>query len=224
MARALGKDQPLWGFEASGLESGETLALSVEQAAEEYVQAIRTVQAEGPYQLLGMSFGGVIAYEMARQIREEGAEVIFLALLDTTVPGSRDAGFTQAHFMRAMAAELGCADLIDQMSQPLTLEQLVEHGLTAGRLPVGFTLGEAERVAEVLRNAMRIESEYQLKRWEGPLLLLRATQREGGRDAVPDWSPFASRVEIVDVECNHYELVTTALAPAVAAAIASRLG
>src|SRR5262249_57381994 len=48
-----------------------------------YRQALRMVQPEGPYLLAGSSMGGVIAYEMAQQLVEEGEEVAFLGLIDS---------------------------------------------------------------------------------------------------------------------------------------------
>ena len=88
---------------------------------------IRQIQSEGPYQLLGMSSGGLIAFEMAQQIKSNGGEVSFLGLLDTTVPGSyTEPVFTSEFLLRAMAGELGCADLMDTAPLPETLEQLLE--------------------------------------------------------------------------------------------------
>jgi thioesterase domain-containing protein len=51
--------------------------------ASHYLDAIRTIQPEGPYMLGGLSFGGTVAFEMARQLKATGEEVALLALLDT---------------------------------------------------------------------------------------------------------------------------------------------
>jgi thioesterase domain-containing protein/acyl carrier protein len=59
----------------------------LELSARRYVEKLRRVQREGPYQLIGYSFGGVIAYEMARQLLASGEDVSFLGLLDTPAPG-----------------------------------------------------------------------------------------------------------------------------------------
>jgi thioesterase domain-containing protein/acyl carrier protein len=59
----------------------------LELSARRYVEELRHIQREGPYQLIGYSFGGVIAYEMARQLLASGERVNFLGLLDTPAPG-----------------------------------------------------------------------------------------------------------------------------------------
>lgn len=61
----------------------------VERLAAEYLTTIRARQPKGPYRLLGFSFGGVLAYEMAQQLRASGEDVSFLAILDSDVPDRR---------------------------------------------------------------------------------------------------------------------------------------
>jgi thioesterase domain-containing protein len=65
---------------------------TVEGLAALYIAAIRTVQPHGPYHLGGWSMGGVIAYEMARQLREADEPVATLALIDSYTPATVQAG------------------------------------------------------------------------------------------------------------------------------------
>ena len=60
---------------------------TVEQLAQSYIREMRDVQPCGPYQLLGSSFGGVVAFEMARQLGAAGERVQLLAMLDSFAPG-----------------------------------------------------------------------------------------------------------------------------------------
>lgn len=62
-------------------------APTVEEMAAEVLSSVRRRQASGPYYLAGWSFGGLVAYEMARQLVEEGEEIALLAVFDTTAPG-----------------------------------------------------------------------------------------------------------------------------------------
>lgn len=87
LAKYLGLEQPIYGLQPQGLDGKLPPLLRVEDIASQYLQEIRTIQPQGPYFLLGYSFGGVIAYEMAQQLHHQGQEVAFLAMLDTCRPG-----------------------------------------------------------------------------------------------------------------------------------------
>jgi amino acid adenylation domain-containing protein len=75
------------GFLAtSGPASAATM--SVNHLAAAYVRGIRMRQRHGPYSLLGISFGGLVAYEIAQQLRALGEEVAFLGILDCRLPAA----------------------------------------------------------------------------------------------------------------------------------------
>ncbi|MER5772477.1 amino acid adenylation domain-containing protein, partial [Streptomyces sp. NPDC001985] len=82
----LREDIPLWGLQAPGLTgAGGTdphPPVSLTDAAARYLAEVRAVQPQGPYHLLGWSFGGTIAHEMAALLQEEGERVATLVLLD----------------------------------------------------------------------------------------------------------------------------------------------
>src|SRR5205807_1503105 len=82
----LGSEQPFYGIQSEGLTGGPIVRTSVESMAEYYWQEIRKVQPCGPYLVGGYSFGGLVAYEMARQIQEAGDGVALLVLFDTGNP------------------------------------------------------------------------------------------------------------------------------------------
>jgi thioesterase domain-containing protein len=88
LSRHLGLDFPLWAVEQLDLDLLFTRFGSVEEMAADYVAAIREVQPDGPYVIGGASFGGVAAFEMARQLVAAGAEVSRLFLVDPIMPGT----------------------------------------------------------------------------------------------------------------------------------------
>lgn len=83
----LGPDQPVYGLR-SRAHCGEPMQHSVPEMAAHYLETIRGVQPDGPYYLGGYCFGGMVAYEMARMLTEQGHEVAFLAMFNTPAPGS----------------------------------------------------------------------------------------------------------------------------------------
>jgi len=71
----------------AGVEAGPDGGMrSVEELAREYVAIVRRAQPAGPYRLLGYSFAGIVAYEVAQQLRAAGQEVRVLALVDAVLP------------------------------------------------------------------------------------------------------------------------------------------
>lgn len=84
LSRQLGPDQPFYGLQSVGLDGKQAPFDTIEAMATQYLNDIRTVQPHGPYHLLGVCFGGVVAYEIARQALAAGESVAFLGLVDPT--------------------------------------------------------------------------------------------------------------------------------------------
>jgi aspartate racemase len=86
LARGMGPDQPFYALESRGLDGSAEPLTRIEDIAREFLREIRGVQPAGPYHLVGACMGGVVAYEMAQQLRAAGEEVGLLALLETWPP------------------------------------------------------------------------------------------------------------------------------------------
>lgn len=86
LARFMAPEQPFYGLQSRGLDGTERPLTSIEDIAKTFLEEIREVQAEGPYTLIGMCMGGVVAYEMAQQLRAEGQKIGLLMLLETWPP------------------------------------------------------------------------------------------------------------------------------------------
>jgi amino acid adenylation domain-containing protein len=153
LAQGLRPDQPFYGLQA--IES-EGAPARVEDLAGRYITEIRSVQPHGPYCLGGYSFGGVVAFEIARQLQDEGEEVALLALLDAGAPSVYpcdgapvfpDDGLMRAHLQAQSVYQppvsQGCAVLfrsreaaIDYAAHPdLGWEALLAGGLKVRDLP-----------------------------------------------------------------------------------------
>ncbi|WP_460945965.1 non-ribosomal peptide synthetase [Spirosoma daeguense] len=82
VAQHLHADQPIYGLQARGLNNVDEPCQTIEEMAAHYVSEIVAHDPYGPYSLSGFSLGGVIAYEMARQLVEQGKKVSLVALFD----------------------------------------------------------------------------------------------------------------------------------------------
>ncbi|WP_395540650.1 type I polyketide synthase [Neotabrizicola sp. sgz301269] len=86
LAQLLGGDRPFYGLQARGLYGEDRPHDNFPDAARDYLTEVRQVQPQGPYLLGGFSGGGLIAWEMARQLEAAGETVSLLVLLDTPLP------------------------------------------------------------------------------------------------------------------------------------------
>ncbi|TGE01252.1 amino acid adenylation domain-containing protein [Methylobacterium nonmethylotrophicum] len=217
LVRALGAGQPVYGIQARGIEAAEALPSSIEAMAADYVRAIAAVRPDGPVQLLGMSLGGLIAFEVARQLREAGREVAFLAMLDTAIPEDIVSDMSGTQLARTLAAEFGLADLVDD--DTTGVQGVIDRASAAGRLPPGFKLDRAERIAVLFANMAALQKRYRPRAIDVRTLSVRALDRPAG-DRPPDWSRYvAADLVTLDLACAHNDLISERLAPALASAM-----
>ncbi|AUB35489.1 Non-ribosomal peptide synthetase component F [Nostoc flagelliforme CCNUN1] len=86
LAHHLDRDRPFYALQSLGLDGESKPQTRVEDIASYYIQAIQSIQPQGPYFLGGHSFGAVVAYEMACQLHKLGYKVALLAILDADAP------------------------------------------------------------------------------------------------------------------------------------------
>ncbi|MGI9174515.1 MAG: alpha/beta fold hydrolase, partial [Rhodothermales bacterium] len=109
-------DRPLYGLLRQDLDLVDLYAFrEVEALAADYIEAMRRQQPEGPYHLVGFCFGGLVAYEMAHQLRDVGEEVRQLLLIDTRSPLVQASG--ESAGIGRPAREKGVGDHLRQLSE-----------------------------------------------------------------------------------------------------------
>ncbi|MGH2934750.1 MAG: AMP-binding protein, partial [Gaiellaceae bacterium] len=108
LAEGLPAEMPVYGLRGRALDGSAIPEQGLAELSASYVRTIRSVQPEGPYHLYGMSAGGSIAFEMARQLEESGATVGVVAIGDTAGPGGFEEGAVapEPHGMRVRLVDL----------------------------------------------------------------------------------------------------------------------
>lgn len=86
LARLMGTDQPVYGLQAKGANGDAEPDTDVETMATRYIEALRQIQPHGPYQVGGYCYGGVVAYEMARQLTAQDETVALVAIFEGYAP------------------------------------------------------------------------------------------------------------------------------------------
>ncbi len=205
LAQALGPGQPFYGLQARGLDGRSAPSADISEMAAAYVRAVRTVQPEGPYRLGGWSFGGTVAYEMARQLRAAGARVEWLALLDSWSPRL-----------------CGASAPVDA-----EVETLLAHDLG----PAAEALGpqQRERLVAVYRAHLEALHRYRPEPWLDESLfvtLFRAEPAAGLPEAPANgWEEILlGDIEVCPVPGDHYSLLAKPQVQVLAERLAIRLG
>lgn len=217
LTRALGTDQTVYGFEASGLSAGEPMAKSLEEMAQIYIREMISVQPKGPYHLLGWSFGGTLAFEIARQIHAAGGEIGFLGMMDAVAPNKGPLPEKQddldqvddATFLKAVGKELNNHRRYGRLPpldiQSLTWTQVIEGFQNLGIVPQDYSFEEMRRKMRVYANCGILTKPYRPKALPIPIVHFQASQNLREWDF--DWSPYSTRgVNTIWVKCNHYRM------------------
>ncbi|MBN8472056.1 amino acid adenylation domain-containing protein [Corallococcus exiguus] len=200
LARLLGPRQPFYGLQARGVDDSSQPLGTIEEMASDYVKAIRAVQPSGPYSLGGWSMGGVIAYEMARQLRERGEQVALLALIDAYVPTATVAKEPAPD--RARLAAMFARDLLGtslaELSVDLTplaglepealLERLLELAAGAGILPPGRSSEHVRALFRVFEANLHASRRYMAPTSEGRTVLFKAMDSAEGLPEDGGWT------------------------------------
>ena len=98
-------------------------------------------------------------------------------------------------------------------------------GLKLGRLPAGFTLAQAERIAAVFQNSVRMHFAYRPRKSSlgEKAVLVRALRRDHEGDKAPNWQPYIDDVTVTDIDCRHTEILSPAMVAKTAALLAPYL-
>ncbi len=203
LAQFLGDDQPLFGLQAYGLDAFSPPDTSVEAMASRYIDEIRRHQADGPYYLAGHCFGGVVAFEMARQLQAQGLEVAMLAMLDGAgPPATRTLSDSLGNLMMAMRQDLGgLIKYLAKVEVPYRLQQLassVSERLAPNGGPSEPETNQIELVLQAIGEAIAVAYwDYEPRTYEGRIVCFVNSQR--GLLNFNRWSRLASEgVETYD--------------------------
>jgi thioesterase domain-containing protein/acyl carrier protein len=215
LANCLGPDQPCYGLQAKGLDPGQESHQRIDEMAAYYISAIQTVQARGPYLLGGWSMGGVVAFEMAQQLRSRGERTAFLALLDTRISADdeefADAGFETkliADFVHYFSLSLP-SDSLTRLPKYELMQLVLEHAKKAGLIPSDIEVSQVQRFIELCKADFRATRHYALHYYPGRITLFKASHEltEGSADPALGWAQWATEVAVHIVPGNHATMV-----------------
>ena len=221
LSRLLGDDQPFYGLQSPlGIPTGDENR-SIEEMAGQYLKAVRGIQPEGPYLLGGFSWGGLVAFEMAQQLRRQNQKVALLAIVDSDPPYTvrvkpriEDEASFLVQALRGLApADDGGVFPEAEQQELMVSDQPYQHAL--GRLKrwgiidkdLGQETGEAYIRSYVKRYMARIKAhgDYEARVYPGKITFFRA-QPEPKK--AYGWSRFSTEpLSIREISGPHWSIL-----------------
>jgi thioesterase domain-containing protein len=205
LVQHLDPGRPLYGLQSPNVGSGGELPVSVEDVAEEYAARIREIQPAGPYHLLGWSFGGLLAHEIAVQLQEAGERVDSLFVLDSfPVDAADQTPPTKQELLVSFLEHLGFDAADDTELSPADVLDVLRRG---GSRLAGIGEDRMARVLDVMSNNGELAIRYEPTRFAGRLRLFLAAEGRTEADlaARPGrWSPYVDGdIETHSIDCGH---------------------
>ncbi len=181
LARQLGLDQPVYGLQAIGLSGEQPPHTQIEAMASHYAELLRTVQPQKPCLLGGWSMGGVIAFEMARQLYAQGQQVAALILIDSHAPTGQPASKADdVDLLINLVMEEGLhvdPDYLRQLDEDEQLAYVLKEAKRANALPPDVTVAQMHNLFQVLKSNMQALRQYAARPYPGAITLCKASKQ-----------------------------------------------
>jgi thioesterase domain-containing protein/acyl carrier protein len=216
----LGPEQPCYGFQSVGLKESSLSQTDIVEMAKYYVDLLRKFQSKGPYHLAGWCYGGVVAVEMARILREMRQEVGLLALLETVAMPPKTIN------LRYYAHRLNCFLKMAPTQWAVYVREKVRYARDsrmANRMrfrqidgtnrvtPAGEILDpRLAQLEHVYNTNLAALSHYRTASYDGKVTLFNAADRDLAliKDDQYGWVGLAREIEIHPVPGNHDTMLT----------------
>jgi thioesterase domain-containing protein len=194
----------IYGLEAKGNDGREAPLDRIEKIAQSFVAPIREIQPRGPYFLIGYSLGGLVALELAQQLKTTSEQIGLLVMIDS-YPDRRYLSFAQR------------SRLLLQLARRRMRKQTNAATVAKQRL---VSPGDSQRASLVhalqqVKDAhYRALHNYRPRFYDGEVKFIRAAVPSSfPADPVPFWSRLVRRLEVETVPGEHVSMLSTGAEP-----------
>jgi|HubBroStandDraft_1064217.scaffolds.fasta_scaffold00277_2 acetoacetyl-CoA synthetase len=217
LAKHIRTGHPVYGIQAKGVDGMEEPFERIEDMAQFYLGALTQLQPEGPYILIGYSFGGLIALEMAQRLSGEGKKIALLVLIDTYPhprwfpPGQRlwlAAKQTRGHIsdLTDMPIRSAFSSVIEALKRRLHIARTCRLTLPSGR----SRLSLAETTLRVKESDFLALERYRPRFYEGKIRFVRPQANSYlPNDPTALWKSMATELAVETVPGDHLGMVGT---------------
>ncbi len=191
------------------------LPSTIEIMADRSCSAIRALQPRGPYNIVGYSFGGLVAIEVARLLQESGEEIALLGLIDALF----DHRFwpmriflrSQARLIRRHLAILLRLPLNQMIPSLFNRSQRLFFRFVRQQMPSSLTIStpKSETATAIEQHCKTIMSNYRPKYYAGRIAFFNAENHDDyGCDPAELWEGMATEIECWTISGTHVGIVT----------------
>ncbi len=225
VAALLGAERPFYGLQARGIEKGDPFYSSIEEMAAHYVEAIRSVQPTGPYLIGGWSFGGSVAFEMARLLEKSGEAVPVVLMVDAPSPWVDSFAEDDVEFLleRLRPAAGLALEAIDQYSsKEAKLAYLINEQRLAGLFAPDIDDAYARHRLALHKHHNEIICRYRpTGSIAGKLVFYKPMETipfdVRMKEPTTEWIPFAQGgIDVDDAPGNHFNMFSSTNGPVLA--------
>jgi thioesterase domain-containing protein/acyl carrier protein len=193
--RHIETEHSIYGLQAKGIDGLDQPLETIEDMADFYLEAIKSVQPRGPYVLIGYSLGGLVTLEMAQRLSASGKKIALLAMLDA-YPHMRYLSFGQRARLIA-----------DQAKRGLSAFGYLS-GSASYKPPAGVSLTPA--MQRVRDSAYLALTRYRPRFYRGKINFVRAAIPSGfPKNAAAVWEPLVEHVEVETVPGDHLGMIAS---------------
>ncbi|MCL6261367.1 amino acid adenylation domain-containing protein [Aquiflexum sp. TKW24L] len=214
LAKYIDTDQPIYGFQPKGLDGIEEPDKSLEEMATYYISLMIEQNPDGPYNLSGYCFGGIVAYEMAKQLQSMGQKVNKLILFDTAAFDYRErhSPFEIIKLQLNIILALGNFLLNEPVGYLKNRKSYLKRkmALIFSTLKLkpnpSFVNTSKDYLNKVSKNNTYLLNKYELVPcYHGTLYLLRAKTKETYIEEPKfyGWTSFVEKVKVINIGGHH---------------------
>ncbi|MBD2440161.1 non-ribosomal peptide synthetase [Nostoc sp. FACHB-110] len=209
LAEALSPHQPVYGLETRGFDEGQEPQSELIEMSRDYIQALQTIQPQGPYYIAGWCFGGLVAFEIAQQLTAQGQEVALLAFLDMydfLADVSTQLLTDVELFMSFFGGHLQVSpEFLAQFNQEEQLLYLIAEAKKLKFMPPDFNLAQLHRLLKVGKCHDVAATNYVPQHYKGKITMLQALEGVTANINNPTqgWEKLAYAVDLRWVPGDH---------------------
>ena len=215
LIRHIPASHPIYGLQSNKLIAQDIFPNSIEAIAAHYLDLIRAIQPEGPYHLLGWSFGGLVAYAMATELQSDNQDVALLALLDSfpTARNNSEHGPDGSRENERTSGGVG-NEVIKKDVEALRRE---------GHIVSTLEEHHYDTIRDAMTKSLPLMEKFQPQHFHGDLLLFVAAASDF-EPPIDGWRPYVDgAIKVQWIECAHEAMMEPLPAAKIGSVLATEL-